>query len=143
MNPNIHYKLASIDDLSAMIDIGDELFDYDVKPNRAREFLEDPRHHMILAYDDNKIVGMASAINYVHPDKDPALFINEVSVIDEFQNQGIGRTMVRKLCEFGKEIGCEEAWVATENSNSGARKAYQAAGGKEDPEPVVLINFDI
>ena len=69
MDNEIKLKLATLDDLPAMIEVGDLLFDYSIKPDRASEFLNDPRHHLILAYDETDIVGMASGFHYIHPDR--------------------------------------------------------------------------
>lgn len=137
----IEIRLATINDLSAMERAGKKVFDNEIKVNRTREFLSDPRHHLMLAFDRDRVVGMASAFHYIHPDKDPTLFINEVGVTEEYQNQGIGRKLVKYLFEYGKTLDCKEAWIATEQSNKAARKAYLAAGGAEDNEPVVLIEF--
>ncbi len=142
MISKIKLKLAEISDLDAMQQAGDTLFDYAVKPDRALEFINDPRHHLVLAYDNELIIGMASGFHYIHPDKDPALFINEVSVIEAYQNRGIGREIVQYLCEYGKKLDCTETWVATEQSNTAARKAYVAAGGTEDKEPIVMYVWE-
>lgn len=139
---SVKYKLADTNDFDAIVSVGVDLFDYDVKKNRAREFLKDERHHMILAYLNNNIIGMASAFHYVHPDKNPSLFITEVGVLEKYQNQKIGRNLVKRLVTYGREIGCEEIWLATEASNVAARRAYIAAGGLEDPESIVLLNFE-
>jgi ribosomal protein S18 acetylase RimI-like enzyme len=141
MEENIIIRLATIDDLPALQGAGDQLFDYPIKPNRAIEFLKDERHHLVLAYHGDVIVGMASGLHYVHPDKDPELFVNEVSVLDEFQGRGVGRKLIKFLVEYGRELGCKEAWVATEKSNIAAQKAYLAAGGVPEEEPIVLIEF--
>ncbi|MEQ8469723.1 MAG: GNAT family N-acetyltransferase [Marinoscillum sp.] len=139
---HIHIKPATLEDLEQLIIIGQELFDYPVKEDRAREFLSDPRHHMIIAVDEKKIVGMVSGVHYVHPDKDPELFINEASVIESYQGQGIGQNLLRFIIEYAqRELECATAWVATENSNEVARKAYRAAGGKED-DSFIFIEFD-
>ena len=141
MHNNITFKIASLNDLSAIRKIGDRLFDHPIKNNRATEFLSDPRHHLILAYDDDEIVGMASGFHYVHPDKDPELFINEVAVLEEYRNMHIGRNLVEKICAHGKDLGCREVWVLTDDSNSAAIKAYLAAGGTENSEQIKMINF--
>ncbi|WP_425234749.1 N-acetyltransferase family protein [Ulvibacterium sp.] len=141
MEDNITIRLATIDDLPALESVGDRLFDYPIKPNRTIEFLEDKRHHLVLACSGEVVVGMASGLHYVHPDKDPHLFVNEVSVLDEFQNKGIGRKLASFLVEYGRKLGCKEAWVATEKSNIAAQKAYLAAGGIPEKEPIVLIEF--
>lgn len=135
------YKIADMRDLDAMIEAGDALFDFAVKPNLARRFIKDDRHYLMLAYCEERVVGMASAFCYIHPDKDTAMFVNEVSVVEEYRNRGIARTLVRKLVDYGKTIGCVDAWIATEESNWAARKAYRAAGGEEDAERVVLTTF--
>lgn len=141
MSKNITLKLATLEDLPILEGVEEGVFDYPIKPARAKEFLNDARHHLVLALDQNKIVGMASAFHYVHPDKEPALFINEVGVLAAYQNQGIGRSLVRRLHEHAGQLGCQEVWLATERSNSAARQAFTAAGGVEDEEAVVLITF--
>ncbi|MEO1011881.1 MAG: GNAT family N-acetyltransferase [Bacteroidota bacterium] len=142
MEKEIELRLAHEGDLSLLEKIGDSLFDFPVKPERALEFLKDHRHHLMLAFVGGQLVGMASGFHYVHPDKDSILFVNEVSVLDSFRNRGIARKMVGHLVSHGKDLGCAEAWVATEASNVPARKAYKAAGGVEEEEPIVLIEFE-
>ncbi len=138
---NIKFRIATIQDLLAIQQAGKTLFDFDVKKNRAIEFLHDSRHHLMLAFDKNKLVGMVSAVHYVHPDKDPSLFINEVGVVTNYQNRGIGRKLVRLMCEHGKKVGCIEAWVLTDKSNERAKKTYSAAGGILEDANVVLYEF--
>ncbi|MFY0625092.1 MAG: GNAT family N-acetyltransferase [Reichenbachiella sp.] len=142
MHNDFIIRIATVVDLSALVKVNGKLFDHKIKPHRAKEFLEDPRHHMLIAYDNGKVVGMISAVHYVHPDKDPQLFINELGVVEEFQNQGLGRELVRHMCEHGKNLGCTEAWVATAASNEAAIKAYTAAGGIEGSEGTILFEFN-
>lgn len=142
MKHNITFRHATLDDLPALVAVGDQLFDYEVKPDRAREFIADPRHHLILGLDGDDVVAMASALDYVHPDKDTALFINEVSVLESHHNHGIGRRIVRAMIDHGKNIGCTDIWVATETSNAPARACYRAAGGIEDEEEAIVFTFE-
>ena len=142
MKEDIEIRLATIHDLDAIEKVGDNLFDHPVKRNRAIEFFNDSRHHLILAFAADEVVGMASAFHYVHPDKDPELFMNEVGVIDTFQNHGIGRNLVKFLWEHAKQLGCKYAWIGTEKSNITAQKCYVAAGGKADDEPFILYEFE-
>jgi len=142
MLKGVEIRLATIDDLAALEKVGDSLFDNPIKRNRAIEFFDDSRHHLILAFKGNDVVGMASAFHYVHPDKDPELFMNEVGVIDAFQNQGVGRNLVKFLWEHSKTLGCKYAWIGTEKSNIAAQMCYVAAGGKADDEPFILYEFE-
>ena len=85
---------------------------------------------MAVALDGGQVVGMASAVHYVHPDKPPELWINEVGVAPAHQQQGIGQQLLRALFARGRELGCTEAWLGTEVDNVAARRLY-AAGGRE------------
>ena len=115
------------------------VFDHEVDAHWTAEFFADPRHHLAVALDDGVVVGMASAVHYVHPDKEPELWVNEVGVAPTHQRQGIGRGLMRALFARARELGCREAWVLTEEDNSAARALYAAAGGEE--APVVMVSF--
>ena len=107
------------------------------------EFLSDPRHHLAVAIDEGRVVGMASAVHHVHPDKAPQLWINEVAVAPPYQGQGIGRRLMERLLDRGRELGCRAAEVGTDRSNTAARRLYAAAGGVEASEDFVIVEFDL
>ena len=120
-----------------------EVFDDPIDARWSAEFLADPRHHLAVAVEDEsgQVVGMASGVHYVHPDKPPELWVNEVGVAPSHQGQGVGRRMLAALLAHGRGLGCREAWVLTSPHNTAARRLYAAAGGVEDPEPCVMFNF--
>lgn len=128
-------------DLAVLDAVAADVFDHPVDRRWAAEFLADPRHHLAVALAEGTVVGMASGVHYVHPDKPPELWVNEVGVAPPFQNQGVGRRLLRALLARGREVGCIQAWVGTEVGNAAARRLYQAVGGVEDAEPFVLITF--
>jgi ribosomal protein S18 acetylase RimI-like enzyme len=138
---NIKYKIAYLDDLPAIKKAGRPLFDNAIKINRAKEFLTDPRHHLVLAYYNDEVVGMVSGFHYVHPDKEPELYINEIAVLEKYQNKQIGRELLHRLIKYSKDLGCVEAWLLTNELNTAARKTFNAAGGTENEEIVKLIRF--
>ena len=125
-------------DGSVLENIAPEVFDYAIDPRLAAEFLADPRHHLAVALDRGTVVGMASGVHYVHPDKQPELWINEVGVAPTHQGRGVGRGVVRALCDHGRALGCTEAWVLTDPENTAARRMYAAAGGEESPLQVMV-----
>ncbi len=129
---------ADADVLSA---VAEDVFDNEVDARHTREFLDDPRHHMAVALDGTLVVGMASAVHYVHPDKGPELWINEVGVAAPYRGRRIARQLMEALFARGRELGCTEAWLGTEPANDAARKAYAAARGKE--EMMVYVTFDL
>jgi len=122
--------------------VADDVFDRPVNPTWSAELLADPRHHLAVAIDGDVVVGMASGVHYVHPDKPPQLFINEVGVASSHQGRGIGRRVLDALLERGRELGCTEAWVLTDEDNTIARKLYASGGGTSDA-PALMFTFSL
>jgi ribosomal protein S18 acetylase RimI-like enzyme len=120
------------------------IFDDDVDPTLIAEFCADPRHHLAVALsDDNLMVGMASGLHYVHPDKRTQLFINEVGVADAFQGQGIGKRLLAVLLEHARSLNCTEAWVLTEPDNLPALGLYRSVGTGTSESAAVMFTFPL
>lgn len=117
------------------------VFDHEVDPRRRDEFLADPRHHMAVALLEGEVVGMASAVHYVHPDKAPELWVNEVGVAPAHQRKGLGQRLLAALFAHGRSLGCREAWLGTELDNVAARRLYASVGGRE--QGMAYFTFDI
>jgi ribosomal protein S18 acetylase RimI-like enzyme len=119
------------------------VFDHSPKVHLTAEFLNDPRHHLVVALDSGKVVGFVSALHYVHPDKSAELWLNEVAVAPTHQNQGVGRSMLQNMFMLGDRLGCRCAWVLTDRANAPAMRLYAASGGVEAPNPSVLFEFEL
>ena len=117
------------------------VFDHAVDPRWTAEFFSDPRHHLAVAVIEGQVVGMASALHYVHPDKPPELWVNEVGVTPSNQRQGIGKQLLQALFAHGRALGCKEAWVLTDEASVAARRLYASAGGQETE--VVYVTFNL
>jgi len=128
-------------DAAILANVAPEVFDNEVDPRWTAEFLADPRHHIAVALAGEQVIGMATAVHYLHPDKGPELWINEVGVAPAFRNQGIGKQLIALLLSRGRALGCTEAWLGTEESNIAARRLYAAVGGVE--ETMVYITFEL
>jgi ribosomal protein S18 acetylase RimI-like enzyme len=140
----IEIKRLSRDEADALASIAPGVFDDPIEWKRAREFLADPRHHLIVAMQDGSIVGFVSAVHYVHPDKShPELWINEVGVADGYRGRGIGAAILREALDAGRQLGCEEAWVLTERSNEAAMRLYASNGGEAAPQDAVMFTFHL
>lgn len=138
---DIEIVLTGRGEIALLDRVADGVFDHPVQEQWARSFLDDARHHLVVAIDDGVVVGMASAVDYVHPDKAPQLWINEVGVAPTHQRRGIGRRLLDALLAHGRTLGCTEAWLGTEEDNVAARRLYESAGGK--PEPFILYSFPL
>ncbi len=132
----IEIRLLGEDDGGLLDRSADGVFDGPVVGRWRDEFLADPRHHLAVAVDESLVVGMASAVHYVHPDKPPELWINEIGVAPNHRRRGIGRQLVRCLLAHARVLGCSEAWVLTDRENVPARALFSAVGGAESDSPV-------
>jgi RimJ/RimL family protein N-acetyltransferase len=141
----VTFRVLGPADGAVLQNVAEDVFDYPVDARWSAEFLADPRHHLAVVIDDEKgqVVGMASGVHYVHPDKAPELWVNEVGVAPSHQGQGIGRRVLASLLAHGRTLGCHEAWVLTSPDNTAARRMYAAAGGLEDAEPSVMFTFTL
>ena len=117
------------------------VFDNSPDPTLVAQFLGDHRHHMAVAIDRGQVVGFASGVHYVHPDKPPEMWINEVGIAPSHQGRGLGKAIMQTLLQRAKAVGCREAWVLTDRSNHAAMRLYASAGGKETPHDQVMFTF--
>jgi ribosomal protein S18 acetylase RimI-like enzyme len=137
----VEIVLLGPDNIGALASVAPDVFDESVDATLSRTFVDDPRHHMMLAIEGGVVVGMASAVDYVHPDKARQLWINEVGVAPSHQRRGIGRQLLDALLAHGRTLGCTEAWLGTEVDNVPARALYESAGSK--PEKFMLYSFPL
>lgn len=136
----IEIKLLGPAHLRILDNVAENVFDDPIVESSAREFLGDPRHRLVVALDEDTVVGFVSAVIYVHPDKPaPELWINEIGVAPTHQNQGIGKSIMQAILEEAKRSGCSEAWVLTDRINLPAMAMYRSAGGEETlPDPTMF-----
>ena len=134
-------KVLSSADLSLLMNVADDVFDNPVDESYAREFLADPRHHIVVALSEGVVIGFASAVHYIHPDKPTELWINEVGVAPAHQNKGIGKAIMKELLQLGRQLGCANAWVLTDRSNEAANRLYQSTDGQVADGDTVMYEF--
>ena len=133
-------RLLGAADHAVLQRVAPEVFDGPIDPRWTAEFLADPRHHIAVALDADVVVGMASAFHYVHPDKPPQLFINEVAVTPSHRRLGVGRRLLEALFELAGTLDCSEAWVLTDDrDNRAAHGLYAALGGQPTPDASVTM----
>jgi ribosomal protein S18 acetylase RimI-like enzyme len=137
----VEVRLLGPHDGAVLDCVAEGVFDHAVDPHWAAAFFADPRHHLVVAVEAGVVVGFVSAVDYVHPDKAPQLWINEIGVAPTHQRQGIARRLLDAMLAHGRTLGCEEAWLGTEEQNLPARRLYERAGG--EAEPFVLYSFDL
>ena len=138
----IEIRILHTKDASILDHVAPDVFDDPIVPQGVQHFLDSPHHHLAVAIDQGMVVGFASAVQYVHPDKPrPELWVNEVGVSPSHQNRGLGKALMQALLEVARDAGCSEAWVLTERNNQPAMKLYKAVGGEEEKEEIVMFSF--
>ena len=140
---SIEIVLLSNANAELLKDIAPEVFDYEINPQYLKAFLGDPCHIMYLAIDNKVVVGMASAVEYFHPDKPPQLWINEVGVALSHRKRGIGRQLVQKLVETAKDRGCVYAWLGTDTDNVAAQACFSSVPEGEPPQHFLLYEWEL
>jgi ribosomal protein S18 acetylase RimI-like enzyme len=127
----VEIRVLGIDDLGLLLAVEPGLFDRPVDPAQARAFLRDARHVLVAAIDGGRMLAFASATVLLHPDKPPALFVNEVGTREEHQRRGLGRAVMATLFAHARARGFQGIWLGTEPDNLPARAFYRALGGQE------------
>ena len=127
-------------DTAAALD-GAKSFDHPLDPSQLAAFVSDPGHLLVFASAGPRVVGFASGTILLHPDKPPALFVNEVSVDEDVRRQGIGRALCTELFRIARARGARSIWLATEAENAPARALYASLGARST-EGVVVYDWD-
>jgi ribosomal protein S18 acetylase RimI-like enzyme len=127
----IEIKVLQPGDESVLMNVAAEVFDNPIDTELSREFLEDPRHHIAVAIDDGVVVGFASGVHYIHPDKPPELWVNEVAFAPTHRRLGLGKAVLTALFEVGRANNCKVGWVLTDRSNVAGMALYSSVGGTE------------
>jgi ribosomal protein S18 acetylase RimI-like enzyme len=118
-------------------------FDHDVLADETRRFLADERHHLLLGYVDDRPAGFVSAVEVFHPDKRCELFLNEIGVVEDARRHGVARALIEELKRLGRERGCANMWVLTDEDNEPAMGLYLGTGGRWDGTHNVMFEYDL
>jgi ribosomal protein S18 acetylase RimI-like enzyme len=136
-------RLLARGDAYVLERVAPEVFDKPLNERWTAEFLADSRHHLAVALDGEVVIGMASAVHYVHPDKAPQMFVNEVAVASAYHGRGIGRQLMDCLIELASRLECTEAWVLTDRANVAAQRLYESAGGRTPPDECIMYTIPV
>jgi len=139
----VHFEIRCLaaGDTSVLARVAPGVFDRPIDPHLAAEFLADPRHHLVVGMVEGIVVGFASGVHYVHPDKPPELWVNELGVAPAHRGQGVGTALLAALLEVGRALGCVEAWVLTSRDNPAAMALCASLGGREIAPPPVMFTY--
>jgi ribosomal protein S18 acetylase RimI-like enzyme len=132
----IEIRVLQGGDERVLMNVAAEVFDNPIDKELTREFLNDPRHHIAVAVDDELVIGFASGVHYIHPDKPAELWINEVALAPTHRHRGLGKAVLKALLDVGRAHNCKVAWVLTDRNNVAAMALYSSLGGTEGADDV-------
>ena len=92
-------------------------YDFITDEHLYKSFLQG-RYQMMVAPDGERVIGAASVRNYNHLS---LLFVDE-----EYHHRGIGRDLMRRMCEYLKKRGRGTVYVA--ESSSVCRRVLSKTG---------------
>jgi len=143
MNKRIYRKL-DISDLDLVRQMeGDFRSDFICEEN-TRLFLANPMCLIFACIENNRVIGFAygyelNRLNNIGN----MLYIHEVSVLPEFQRQGVGKhilTGVKSLCKL---TGICRFFLVTEKSNRAACALYESVGGESAHDDDITYFFNL
>jgi ribosomal protein S18 acetylase RimI-like enzyme len=119
------------------------LFDIEPDPDATRRFLDEPTHHLLIAYAEaGDPVGFVSGVEVTHPDKGTEMLLYELGVEPPVRRRGIGHTLVQALELLARERGCNGMWVLVDDDNDAALATYARAGGRPASRPI-MVEWDL
>ena len=125
-------KRLGTGDEALLRSIAPEVFDEPVDPARLHDYLRTPGHIMVLAFEGDLVVGQCAAVVHRHPDKSTELCVDEVGTASTHRRRGIARVMMDEMFRWGRELGCDDAWLGTELDNDPANALYRGYRPVED-----------
>lgn len=139
----IDYVLLDASEMHRLDRLAPDVFDGPIDPAQLAAFVADPRHLMLLAVEGDTVVGMLSAVEYLHPDKAPQMWINELGVTPARRQRGIGRALLGRVLAMAKDRGCVGAWLGTETDNVAAQRCYRGVPHGKAPETFLLYEWPL
>lgn len=121
--------------------VADDVFDDVVDPARLAAYIAQPGHLMTVALAGGRVIGQCQAVIHRHVDQPTELYIDNLGVAEAFRRRGVASRLVQAMFAWGRELGCEEAWVGTEPGNADGRGFYEAGGAA--PIPIVMYEYEL
>lgn len=99
-------------------------------------YLNDPNSITMVVCEGNTIIGVAS-IHIIYKLSRTLGLIEDVAVNKDHRGKGIGKSLVEKLIEIGKQKNCDKIVLNTSEKNS---KFYEKIGFEKNEIQMVIRN---
>ncbi len=135
----------NLNQLMELVELFNEVFDEPhtlASEQQLKELLNKPDFHALASIKDDTVVGGLTAyeLKKYHSDKSE-LYIYDIAVKPQFQNQGIGKNLIGFLKEYAMKNEIETIFVEAHSKDEDAVRFYKSTFGES--EKVDLFSFNI
>ena len=124
-------------DTKQVIDIWTSSFSRNFSNTLNPDYPNDPNSTTMVVCEGNTIIGVAS-IHIIYKLSRTLGLIEDVAVDKDHRGKGIGKNLVEKLIEIGKQKNCDKIVLNTSEKNS---KFYEKIGFKKNEIQMVIRNW--
>jgi GNAT superfamily N-acetyltransferase len=128
------------EDIPAMVELLRQLFaieaDFDFSAERQKRGLElllaSPTARAVVAETDARVIGMATAQLLVSTaEGGPSLLVEDLVVIPDSQNCGVGSGLLHALAVWGRVHGASRMQLLADRTNTAALRFYKTRSWRE------------
>jgi ribosomal protein S18 acetylase RimI-like enzyme len=123
-------------DTRQVIDIWTSSFSRNFNNTLNPDYLNDTSSTTMVVCEGNTIIGVAS-IHIIYKLSRTLGLIEDVAVNKDHRGKGIGKSLVEKLIEIGKQKKCDKIVLNTSEKNS---KFYEKIGFEKNEIQMVIRN---
>ncbi|MGI1661422.1 GNAT family N-acetyltransferase [Palleronia sp. KMU-117] len=139
---SLRLTVAGPQDAALFGRVAEDVFDNPIDPDLLRRYLASPTMHIVLALQDDLLVGFCSGLVHFHPDKPEDFFINELGVARAWRRQGIATALIHATCDLARGLGCRQAWVVAEPTDA-AMGFYRSLKVPQTGTNLAMFTFDL
>jgi ribosomal protein S18 acetylase RimI-like enzyme len=105
-------------------------------PQRFEEYVADPAKAVLLAEEDDTVVGYAMLVHGEPYDEDaraavrrrPTTELSKIYVLPTAHGGGVARELLAAARELAREVGAAGMWLGTNQANVRAQRFYEKSG---------------
>jgi len=123
-------------DIKQVINLWTSSFSRNFNKTLNPDYLNDPTSTTMVVFEGNTIIGVAS-IHIIYKLSRTLGLIEDVAVNKDHRGKGIGKSLVEKLIEIGKQKNCDKIVLNTSEKNS---KFYEKIGFEKNEIQMIIRN---
>lgn len=112
------------------------------QPDALKKFLANDQNLLLLAYDGEKIAGVALCYSLPHPSGEDTLYVHELDTHPNYRRQGIATQLLQETFKIAKEEGWDEVWLGADQDSLPANALYKSLQPTEI-EPSVTYSYKV